>query len=152
MQNRHDNLFEQLEQYRRELLSLVDDVTEKESNSIPKGFNNNIRWNLGHVYLDQFSWLQFLTKEKSPVPENFQKWFGFGTNPNDFDEHTPSLEELKQLLSVQPQQIKKMYGDRLEVEYSTTEMNMRTIEQVLIRTIFHEGMHFQAILDIKKFL
>ncbi len=29
-------------------------------------------------------------------------------------------------------------------------MGMNTIEQVLIRTIFHEGMHLQAILDIKK--
>ena len=29
-------------------------------------------------------------------------------------------------------------------------MGMHTIKQVLIRTIFHEGMHLQTILDIKK--
>lgn len=44
------------------------------------------------------------------------------------------------------------YSRRLEVEYPPTEMGMRTIEQVLMRTIFHEGMHLQAILDIKKCL
>jgi len=40
----------------------------------------------------------------------------------------------------------------MEEAFPQTEMGMRTVEQVLIRTVFHEGMHLQTILDIKKAL
>lgn len=150
MKQRHEVLFRQLKTYRSEVLDAVENVTLEETEIIPTGFNNNIRWNLGHIYLDQYLWIQAVTKEKNSVSEEFNKWFGFGTSPSDFSEDTPSLEDLKQLLRSQPDTIKEAYGNRLEVEYKPTEMGMHTIEQVLIRTIFHEGMHLQAIIDLIK--
>ncbi len=150
MKKRHEVLFNQLKSYRSEVLGVVDNVSEKEAEIVPKGFKNNIRWNLGHIYLDQYLWLQAMTKEKADVPEQFNSWFGFGTSPSDFDTETPSLEELKLLLKKQPAQIKEVYGDRIEEEFPAIDMGMETIEQVLVRTVFHEGMHLQAILDLKK--
>ncbi|RPF53443.1 DinB family protein [Aquisalibacillus elongatus] len=149
MKKRHEILFNQLNTYREELLLSVSDVTEEEADIIPKQFNNNIRWNLGHVYMDQYMWIKVLTKDEL-YPEEFNQWFGFGTSASNFDEQTPSFEELKQLLNGQIQKIKDLYGNRLEEEFPPTEMGMFTIEQVLIRTIFHEGMHTQAINDLKK--
>jgi hypothetical protein len=128
----------------------LENVTEEEAEVIPPGFRNNIRWNLGHIYLDQYLWIQAVTKEKAGVPEQFKAWFGYGTSPANFTKETPSMEELKKLLKEQPAQIKAEYGDRLEEEFTPTEMGIHTIEQVLIRTIFHEGMHLQTILDLKK--
>ncbi|MEH7253090.1 DinB family protein [Neobacillus niacini] len=150
MNNRQEVLFTQLETYRSEILEAVENVTEAEAEAIPKGFNNNIRWNLGHIYLDQYAWIQAVTKETSSVPGQFSTWFGYGTSPADFTPETPSFEELKHLLKEQPAQIKAEYSERLEEEFPPTEMGMHTIEQVLIRTIFHEGMHLQTILDLKK--
>ncbi|MGE8205614.1 DinB family protein [Heyndrickxia sp. NPDC080065] len=150
MKKRHEVLFNQLESYRNYILSVLKSITDEEAEIIPRGFNNNIRWNLGHIYLDQILWIQALTKEKNDVSEQMNTWFGFGTSPTDFNSETPSFKELKTLLKKQPAQIKETFGDRLEDEYPPTEMGMHTIEQVLIRTIFHEGMHLQAILDIKK--
>lgn len=150
MKQRHEVLFNQLESYRKEILGVLENVSEEQAEMIPIGFKNNIRWNLGHIYLDQYLWLQALTKEKADVPEQFNSWFGFGTSPADFTTETPSLDEIKILLQKQPAQIKEVYGDRLEEEFPPTAMGMHTIEQVLIRTIFHEGMHLQAILDLKK--
>ncbi|MBY0122757.1 DinB family protein [Bacillus sp. S/N-304-OC-R1] len=152
MKKRHEVLFKQLESYRNGVLGSVKDVTEEEAEIIPKGFNNNIRWNLGHIFLDQYLWIQAITKEKTPVPDHYNTWFGFGTSPANFTAETPSLEELRDALKNQPSQIKEAYGQQLEVEYHPTEMGMQTIEQVLIRTIFHEGMHLQTILDIKKLI
>ncbi|RTR33860.1 DinB family protein [Robertmurraya yapensis] len=152
MNERHEVLFNQLATYRSELIGVAQSVTAEEAESIPNGFNNNIRWNLGHVYLDQYLWIQAVTKEKASVPAGFQSWFGYGTSPADFTEETPSLEELIQILQKQPEDIREAYGERLEEELAPTEMGMHTIEQVLIRTIFHEGMHLQVILDIKKCL
>ena len=150
MKSRHEVLFTQLESYRSEILGVLENVTEAQAEVIPKGFNNNIRWNLGHIYLDQYLWIQAVTKEKTGVPEQFNTWFGYGTSPANFTADTPSIEELKELLKNQPSEIKTTYGHRLEEEFPPTEMGMHTIEQVLIRTIFHEGMHLQTILDLKK--
>lgn len=95
MNQRQENLFEQLAHYRSELLHFLEHVSEEEANIIPTGFHNNIRWNLGHLYLDQYLWIEALTKEKDTELNVFIKWFGFGTSPNHFDKETPTLEELK---------------------------------------------------------
>ncbi|WP_423410570.1 DinB family protein [Heyndrickxia sp. MSNUG] len=152
MKKRHEVLFTQLESFRNYILGVVEQVTAEEADLIPQGFNNNIRWNLGHIYLDQYLWIQALTKEKAPVAEQFKEWFGYGSSPANFTSETPSFEELRNLLKEQPAKIKEEYGNRLEEEFPPTEMGMHTIEQVLTRTIFHEGMHLQTILDIKKLL
>ncbi|WP_369405057.1 DinB family protein [Piscibacillus salipiscarius] len=104
MLKRHKVLFNQLKSYREELLSLVSDVSEKEADITPKGFNNSIRWNLGHVYLDQYMWIKVLTKDNL-YPDHYNGWFGFGTSPNDFSAETPSFSHLKQLLSEQTQKL-----------------------------------------------
>jgi hypothetical protein len=150
MKHRHEVLFNQLESYRGHILGAVENVSNEEAELVPKGFNNNIRWNLGHIYLDQYLWIQAVTKEKVGVPEQFNSWFGYGSSPRNFTAETPSVGELKAFLIEQPRKIKEEYGDRLEEEFQPTEMGMYTIEQVLIRTIFHEGMHLQSILDLKK--
>lgn len=149
----HQNvLFNQLESYRHDLLAVVEGLSNQQANIIPQGFHNNVRWNLGHVYLDQFLWIEALTKERTAVPERFNQWFGFGTSPKDFTEETPSFEELKHLLKTQPSFIKHSYQARLDEVFEPIEMGIRTIEEVLVRTIFHEGMHVQAIMDLRKFI
>lgn len=152
MEARHENSFKQLETYRKELLGAVEKVTDEQAEIIPDGFNNNIRWNLGHLYLDQFLWIEALTKVASPTSKQFNQWFGFGTTPANFTDETPSFHELKELLNAQPQEILEKYRNELEKEYPPIDMGMHTIEQVLIRTIFHEGMHLQAINDLKRFI
>ncbi|MFP7288765.1 DinB family protein [Shouchella clausii] len=150
MERRHEVLFEQLNTYRSELLNMVEDVTEEEAEIVPRGFNNNIRWNLGHVILDQYLWIRVLTKEDMPISLAFNQWFGYGTDPSHFTDETPSLAELISLLREQPRLIEQNYRDRLEEEFPPTDMGMHTIEQVLVRTIFHEGLHMGAIVAIKR--
>ncbi|MCM3129671.1 MULTISPECIES: DinB family protein [unclassified Paenibacillus] len=150
MERRHEVLFEQLNTYRTELLELVKDISEEEAEIVPQGFNNNIRWNLGHVIIDQYLWLRVLTKEDPPVSMAFNEWFGYGTSPSQFTDDTPSLSELVTLLNEQPRFIQETYKDRMEEEFAPTEMGMHTIEQVLIRTIFHEGLHVGAVTAIKR--
>lgn len=53
-------------------------------------------------------------------------------------------------LAQQPERLKERYGHRLAEEFPPIDMGMQTIEQVLLRTIFHEGMHLQAILTIHR--
>ncbi|GAF24464.1 MULTISPECIES: DinB family protein [Shouchella] len=150
MKKFHENLFKQLKTYREETLTSLNSVSAEEADIVPNGFHNNIRWNLGHLYLDQYVWIETLIKEKIPYPHAYHKWFGYGTNPSHFSTETPSYQELKELLRSQPDLIMERYKDRLEDVHPPIEMGMQTIEQVLIRTIFHEGIHFQTIHTISK--
>lgn len=154
MKNRHTALFRSLEMYRKDfLLSILNDVTEEEAERVPSSFRNNIRWNLGHIYLDQYLWIFSVTREKDDKIQQLNKWFGYGTTPNDFSEETPTYSELKEMLSRQISEIKERYGHQLEEQYPPTKYEgYSTIEQVLLRTTLHEGMHMQAIIDIKKCL
>ena len=152
MKKRHEILFNQLKSYRNATLGLLEDLRTEDAEIIPKRFNNNIRWNMGHIYLDQYLWIETQTKESTNVPSGFNNWFGYGTSPADFSSKTPSYKDLKTLLENQIEEIKSKFSSKLDIEYSPTEMGMNTIEQVLIRTIFHEGIHFQNILILKKFI
>ncbi|TCP29061.1 DinB family protein [Scopulibacillus darangshiensis] len=151
MNRRHDVFFNQLENYRGYLLKVLGNITEEEAEIIPKGFKNNIRWNAGHVFVEQYMWIKNVTREEADVPTEFDEWFGWGSSPDNFTAETPSLEELRMLLKEQPAKIRYTYGERLDETFEPTEMwDLQTIEQVLIYTLFHEGMHLQTILDIKK--
>jgi hypothetical protein len=152
MLKRHEVLFNQVQSFREVTLSLVESVNEGLADIVPKGFNNNIRWNLGHIYIDQYLWIQAVTKEKIGLPEGYMDWFGFGTKPADWKTKPPALKELKEQLAKQPQWIMDNYGDRLEEVFPETELGMHTIAQVLVRTIFHEGLHAAAIRDILRFI
>lgn len=152
MLKRHEVLLNQLTDFRHELLVEVETINEEEADIIPEGFRNNIRWNLGHIYLEQYQWIQQLTKEPIMIPEHFKEWFGYGTSPEDWAEGIPipSLDYVKRLLAVQPFMIRDLYGERLEEEFAVTETGMYTVEQVLVRTIFHEGIHLGNIITLKK--
>ncbi|EJL42317.1 hypothetical protein BAG01nite_22730 [Brevibacillus agri] len=152
MEKRHIVLFQQLEDYRKEVLEAVNGLSEEEALIVPAGFSNNILWNLGHIYLDQYLWLQHLTKEEAPIPPGFREWFGYGTKPADWQSPPPPLQTILALLEEQPQQIRSAYGERLEEPFPATESGMHTIAQVLVRTIFHEGLHLSTITALRRFV
>lgn len=152
MRNEHEAFFKQLEGFRRYLLK-ESDVSAAEAEIIPEGFNNNIRWNVGHVYTEQYMWIKTLMNEDVDIDKRFDDWFGFATSPKNFTAETPSLEELRTLLSSQIGHIKETYGERLEEEFSPTELwGLTTLKQVLDWTSFHEGMHLQTIKHLKNFI
>ncbi|WP_455675735.1 DinB family protein [Pradoshia sp.] len=150
MLKRHEVLIKQLADYRHEFLETVSSVREEEVDIIPEGYRNNIRWHMGHVYVDQYLWIQHLTKEEIVMPKNFIEWFGYGTSPLDWGDDIPSVDYLKKLLAIQPFMIRDLYGERLEEHFPTTESGMHTIAQVLVRTIFHEGIHLANVQAIKR--
>ncbi|WP_336606255.1 DinB family protein [Fictibacillus marinisediminis] len=68
MKQRHEVFFKQLEGIRNYLLKVAN-VTEEVAEIVPKGFKNNIRWNLGHVFVEQYAWIENLTKEEVGFPK-----------------------------------------------------------------------------------
>ena len=149
---RHEVLFTQLREYRMEFLALTEGIEEARASIVPPGFRNDLRWHLGHVYVDQYAWVRALTGEPQPVAEAFETWFGFGTDPSAFSADTPSFHELRALLAGQPDDLQRRYGARLTERFAPVESGAHTIEQVLVRTIFHEGIHLGNVRDLLRFV
>lgn len=144
---------ESLRIYRDYLLRALADVTDEQANGVPDGFRNNIRWNLGHMYVDAYLWIYRLTGENDPRIQEWNTWFGYGTTPENFTDATPGYEELKRLLMEQLADFQTRYASRLTDVYPPTKFEeYTTIQDVFLRIAFHDGIHFQTILHLKRFL
>lgn len=132
-------------------IEVLDSIPEEIADIIPHGFNNNIRWNFGHIYLDQYLWIYHKIKDKNPVADALHKWFGFGTKPQEWDTSPPTLTELRRLLIEQSLHIRSSFATRLDEPLtSPTELGMSTIGEVIPRTLYHEGLHVGAIQTMKR--
>lgn len=73
--------FANLNATRALLKSVTSDLTVEQLNKIPKGFNNNIAWNLGHILVTQQLLVYALTDTKPLISENLIQTFRKGTAP-----------------------------------------------------------------------
>ena len=147
----------QLRFVRENTLNQVVGMKEEETLFIPKGFNNNIKWNLGHIYLIQEKFGFQIIGEETKLPNNFMELFGTGTKPVDWrNQVLPTTDELIQLLINQLERIEKNLDGRLEgeiVPYTTsTGLSLSTVKELISFCLYHEGMHFNAIKSIKRMI
>ncbi|MGO4499320.1 DinB family protein [Paenibacillus sp. 2RAB27] len=146
----------QLDFIRQSTIKAVAGLSESTIDHIPEGFNNNIRWNLGHIYTVQEKFAFHFAGEPLQLPENFDRLFAKGTKPADWHEKLPSLEELLVLLAEQPKRIQEVLQDRLDERVAKpfttgSGLLLNTIGEFLNFTLYHEGMHFNTITILKRF-
>lgn len=138
---------------RRNILKAVESLTNEQLNHIPKGFNNNIIWNLGHLAVTQQLLCYRMGGVKTLVNDELINKYRKGTKP----EATIGEEEI--------QSIKKSLldiADCLEVDidkqvfqtyksYPTSYgVTLNTIEDAIIFNNVHEGLHYGTVLALKK--
>ncbi|MDP4160037.1 MAG: DinB family protein [Bacillota bacterium] len=149
-------LFNQLKVVRSNTINAVQEISESRADLIPVGFNNNIRWNLGHVYLVQEKFAFEFAQEPMQLPEKFPDLFGRETKPADWKVQPPSLTDLIGLLENQTNRIKDKLNDRLYEAVSNpltmpSGLTLKTIGEFLTFSMYHEGMHVQTIKMLKRF-
>lgn len=151
-------LLDQLAFVRNQTLNLLEGVSEEMADRVPKGFNNTIRWNIGHIYVvvERFAF-QYVGLPQN-LPEGFKEQFENGTSPlHTHKFRTPTLTELEDLLKAQQLRIQESLLDRLDEKiippYTTSAgMTLETPKQFLTFNLFHEGMHLSVIKLYKKLL
>ncbi|MDQ0199995.1 DinB family protein [Neobacillus ginsengisoli] len=151
-------IFNHLRFARDNTIGQVAEVNDRTSLIIPEGFNNNIKWNLGHIYVVQEIFAFRSNEEKMKMPDHFMKLFSRGTKPGDWGEQVPSIHELIQLLENQFNRIEQVLEPRLKetVEHpfttSTGSLTLSTVEEFLSFCLYHEGIHVEAIKSIKRII
>jgi hypothetical protein len=149
-------IIKQLRFVRDNTIRQVKEIDETSSLFIPEGFNNHIKWNLGHIFFVQEKFAFHFIGEKMEIPDSFPELFSPGTNPANWGEQVPSIKELIQLLESQVDRIEGVLENKMKVAvgpYTTsTGLTLSTVEEFLSFCLYHEGMHFDAIKSIKRMI
>jgi hypothetical protein len=148
-------VFKQIESVRSITVRAVEGLSEKTLDFIPEGFNNNIRWNLGHIYLVQEKFAFYSASELRVLPESFERLFAKGTKPAEWSEKPPTLEVLIKMLTEQPKRIQEVMHNRLSEQVTPlttgSGVTLNTIGEFINFTLYHEGMHFNTIKILNRF-
>jgi hypothetical protein len=145
--------FEVYRQTRKNILFFLDDLNEDKINRIPKGFTNNIAWNLGHIVVTQQ--LLFYSNSGKDVKiskewvDNYRK----GTKP-------PSrvrMEEFEKIKSVLVSSIDESEKDYVSGMFSSYNayatsygVQLNSIEDVIRFIYAHDAFHWGIIVALKK--
>ncbi len=147
--------FDILRQSRKNLIALLAPFTLEQLNQIPSGFNNNLIWNFGHVIVSQqilcykLSGLQPIVSEK--IIEKYKK----GSVPSD-PVSQDELEELQSLAKESVDILERDYQQEIFKDYNEYQSHfgvvISSIEDAIIFSIAHEGLHMGYIMAMRKLI
>ncbi|WP_085994121.1 DinB family protein [Oceanobacillus senegalensis] len=143
-------IFKQVELVRKNTLNEMENLSEEQADLMPEGFNNNIRWNLAHIYTVQNILLAKFGGKDIETPSRYLELFAPGTRPADWQGEVPTLNEVKQILEEQPAKLKEALAGQLDEKAAEPFKSLSTVGEILTFTIYHEGMHVGTIKGLKK--
>ncbi|EMQ95791.1 MULTISPECIES: DinB family protein [Xanthomarina] len=135
--------------------TFLETFTLEELNKVPKGFNNNIIWNIAHTIVTQ----QLLVYNLSGLPmlltndmvEKYRK----GTKPEQ-DVTWAEVDLIKGLLFSTIEKTKEDYNNNVFETYNeytvTTKSTLTNVDEAIDFNNFHEGIHLGYILALKRAL
>lgn len=134
---------------------ILNSHTLNQLNKIPKGYSNNIFWNIKHIVITQ----QLLVYGLSQLPLNISEGevnsYKRGTRPNR-DINDKDLVLLKKQLFSTLKQTKEDFKKHLFKDYTeytvTTKTTLTNVEDAIEFNNFHEGIHLGYVLAIKRLI
>lgn len=148
-----ENIFNTTLQNRKLLYKILDNTPREQLLEIPKGFRNNIWWNIAHVVVTQQLLVYKFSGLKVRIPEQFVEKFKKGTVP-DGSATDAEIKEIGDFLISTAEWAKEDYGNGLFKnfnEYTTSlKVTLRSVEDAMTFNVFHEGLHLGAILGLQK--
>lgn len=121
---------------------------------IPDGFNNSIRWNAGHLLVIAESILRHAEHYRPILPSAYKSFFFMGTNPADWKEDPPSVEEIIEFSAKQVQAIQTLFeqdiNTPLKKPFEMKGHSFNNFTELLSFISYHEGLHFATTKALLK--
>lgn len=149
-------IFEHLKYARETTIREVVEVNDQTAIVIPR--NNNIKWNLGHIYVVHELFAFRSKEEHMEMPHPFLELFGRGTKPKDWGKPVPQIHDLTGLLELQVNRIQHTLEHQINESAaqpfttSTGSLTLSTTEEFLSFCLYHEGRHIEMIKAIKRMI
>ena len=130
--------------------SIIEKTSIEDLNKIPKGFNNNIIWNIGHVVVTKQLLVYKLSGLPTMVSDELIDKYKKGTKPRGVVSQD-EIDDIKNLLLSTIKKTEEDYKNEAFKNYqeytvSTTGNTLLNVDDALDFVHFHEGMHFGYVL------
>ncbi|MGM0898352.1 MAG: DinB family protein [Bacillota bacterium] len=145
-----ETMFRQWKTWRGMIIKLLDHVSEEEADQMPAPFRNSIRWNAGHLAAGIDGFVSKSLGTEPFLSERYNELFASGTSPENWEGEVPSIEELKQVLRAQPEQIEHVTAGKLDSKLLQPFLGMETLGEVLAFMISHDALHLGTMSAIRK--
>ena len=148
-----DKQLDIMRQPRLKILSILEDFTLEQLNTIPAGFNNNIIWNLGHMVAAQQGVCYKRAGLDTWVTDSFFQAYKPESKPESIVDAI-GLDEIKTLLLTSLDQFDRDYKNGIFSNYPawTTRygVEITSIDDAAAFLPFHEGLHIGYIMGMRK--
>lgn len=146
---------ELLQTNRNKLTKIIDASSKELLFEIPKGFNNNIIWHIGHCVVSQQRLIYMRSNLPMHIPEDFNECFKIGTSPLTWTEE-PDLSEVRKSLLVTVDKLNEDLKNNIFKSYEPMKTSMGLMInnhlQALTYANFHEAGHTGNIQYLIKIL
>ncbi|MFV9549676.1 DinB family protein [Algibacter sp. PT7-4] len=149
-----DFTFQVLKNTRRIFNEIIENNTLDNLNKIPKGFNNNIIWNIGHVVVsEQLLAYKLAGLEPSLTDQMISRYRKDSRPEGDLTQE--EVNEIKALLTSTIKKTELDYNNGVFKNYnaytvSTTGNTLNNIDEALQFISIHEGLHYGYVLALLK--
>ena len=148
-----ESVFTIIRQNRKALHRYIENTSIEDLCKIPKGFNNNIWWNIAHVVVTEQKLIYGLSGLPLGLSENLVADYQKGTFPKG----QPSEEDYKrisELLFSLPEKTTEDYKAGIFTSFkpymTTPKVPLNSVDDALLFNMFHEGLHLGAIFALEK--
>lgn len=145
------NLFADL---RLQILNVITSLSKGQIEHIPKGFNNNLHWQAGHVLTITDDLIFEFSGDGARSPQHYRTYFASGTSPSSWLGQPPGIDTLLKELENQMVEICKMYDGRMAqlVADENNFLQASVIGELFHVLIAHESTHLGMIIAMGKVL
>lgn len=152
--NNMDFTFEVLKNTRAIFSKIIDTYTLEDLNKIPKGFNNNIIWNIGHLVVTEQLLVYKLSGLEVGLSETLINNYRKDSKPQG-NVTQDAVNEIKDYLLSNIEKTQADYNNGVFKTYtaytvSTTGNTLTNIDEALQFVLTHEGIHYGYILALIK--
>lgn len=135
--------------------NFIDTLTLKQLNKVPKGFKNNIIWNIAHCIVTQQLLVYKLSGLDSVLSDEMIEQYKKGTQTeNNLTQE--EVDAIRNLLFSPLDKTEDDFNNNVFKNYTSytvsTGSTLENVDQALAFNNFHEGIHLGYILALKKAL
>ncbi|RAI90120.1 DinB family protein [Algoriphagus yeomjeoni] len=150
-----NNDFHIWENNRKIYLKFLIHNSLEQLNEVPKGFNNNLLWNIGHVIVVQQRLVYGLANVPLNISDDIFQKYKPGTKPS-IPESQDTIELFKELLIKPITQTKADFATgKLQqyTPYTTSKgFHLAKVEDAISFNNYHEAMHLGTMISLLKFI
>jgi uncharacterized damage-inducible protein DinB len=133
-------------------IQISEKLSEEMVNIQPEGFNNTIKWHLGHLVTETEYFMFELSKRPMNIQDHYNDFFAPGTKPSNWQGQAPALTELIAELKDQLKRVNELPSDTFHQSLEKPVHGFTTVLDAASFSVLHESVHIGHIEAMERVL